>query len=145
MRGTIKYHKELQRTYVIAKECIPEIVESYCGQMVLRGNIQGLAVCETRLTDGEQEIWYDISFLQPLEQVYAVKEIGRRELKELLLQVIQVLREAENYLLDARQLCFDPGFLYWDMETASVVFLFDFTELCDEKGPAERLWAMRSV
>ena len=144
MRGTIKYHKELQRTYVIAKECIPEIVESYCGQMVLRGNIQGLAVCETRLTDGEQEIWYDISFLQPLEQVYAVKEIGRRELKELLLQVIQVLREAENYLLDARQLCFDPGFLYWDMETASVVFLFDFTELCDEKGPADTIGGLAS-
>lgn len=139
MRGTIKYHKELQKTYMIAEECKPEIVESYCGQMALRGKIKGLAACEVRLTDGEQTVWYNISFLQPLEQIYAVKEIGCREVKELLLQVMQVLRETEKYLLDARQLCFEPAFLYWNMEIQSVVFLFDFTELCEEKNPADTI------
>lgn len=139
MRGTIKYHKELQKTYMIAEECKREIVESHCGQMALRGKIRGLAACEVRLTDGEQAVWYDISFLQPLEQIYAVKEIGCREAKELLLQVMQVLRETEKYLLDARQLCFEPAFLYWNMEMRSVVFLFDFTELCEEKNPADTI------
>ncbi len=78
--------------------------------MVLRGRIRGLAGCEMHLIDGQREIWYDITCLQPLEQAYAVKEMIYRDLKNLLMQVIQLCAEMEKYLLDGRQLCFEPEF-----------------------------------
>ncbi len=128
MRGKIRYQKELQKTYLVAEECGKERLENYCGQMVLRGRIRGLAKCGIHLMDGRREIWYDISFLQPLEQVFAVKELVYHDLRQLTLHMIQVVNEMERYLLDGGQLCFEPQFLYWDMETETPVFLFDFTE-----------------
>lgn len=134
MRGKIRYQKELQKTYVIAEECEREGIENYFGQMVLRGRIRGLAGCEMHLIDGQREIWYDITCLQPLEQAYAVKEMIYRDLKNLLMQVIQLCAEMEKYLLDGRQLCFEPEFLYWDLEKERAVFLYDFTEEKSESG-----------
>ncbi len=128
MRGKVKYQKELQNTYLIMEEGRKEIVESYRGQTVLRDRIRGLAKCRLHLIDGRWEIWYDVSFLQSLEQVFAVKELVYHDLKRLILHIIQVIHEMERYLLDGGQLCFEPAYLYWDLETASPVFIYDFTE-----------------
>lgn len=128
MRGKIRYQKELQKTYVIAEECERDGIENYFGQMVLRGGIRGLSGCEMHLIDGQREIWYDITCMQSLEQVFAVKEMGYPDLKNLLRQVIRISAEMEKYLLDSRQICFEPEFLYWDLEKERAMFLYDFTE-----------------
>ena len=127
MKGTIRYQRELQTTYLIVSGD-RELAESYAGCMALSGNVKGLVTCKKHLIDGEWEIWYDISSMQPLEQVYAVKEIGYAELKSLLGQVLAVLEEMERCLLDGSQLCFHPKYLYFDMEKEQVRFLFDYTE-----------------
>lgn len=134
MRGKIKYQKELQNTYMIAAECKKEIIESFCGQMVLRNKIRGLATCEMHLIDGQREIWYDITSLQTLEQAFAVKELSCGDLKTLLWQIIQIIEETEKYLVDGRQLCFEAEYLYFNMETNQIWVLFDFTEEMSESS-----------
>lgn len=128
MRGTIRYQKELQKTYMIAEQCKKELIESYAGQMVLRSSLEGLVPCEMQLLDGKREIWYDISFLQTVEQVFAVKDMHFPDLKNVILQILSVIEETEKYLIDSRQLCFEPEYLYWDMEKEQVKFLYNYTE-----------------
>ena len=134
MKGNIKYRKELQRSYMIAEDCNKNLIDSYCGQMILRSNIKGLAKCEVRLTEGQREVWYEISSFHTLEQVYSVKEMSYSDLHTLLLQVITVISEVEKYLLDGRQLCFEPEYLYINMDTGKAAFLFDLTEEREESG-----------
>ncbi len=137
MRGTIRYQRELQKTCLIAAECRKELTESYFGKTVLSGGVKNLIKCGLRLVDGQREIWYDISSLQPLEQVFAVKELSYPVLEKLLLQILEIIREMEAYLLDSRQLCLEPAYLYWDMETETLRFLYDFTQEKTESGVRE--------
>jgi len=137
MQGKIKYQKEMRKVYVIATECKKEMTESYFGRMAMSGRLKSLASCELHLVDGQREMWYDISSMQTLEQAFAVKEISFRELKHLILQITQVIEELEQYLLDGRQLCFQPEFLYVDMEQGQAHFLFDFTEKNEESSLRE--------
>lgn len=134
MRGTIRYQKELQKTYMIAEQCKKEMIESYAGQMVLRNSLEGLVPCEVQLLDGKREIWYDISFLQTVEQVFAVKDMHFPDLKNVILQILSVIEETEKYLIDSRQLSFEPEYLYWDMEKERVKFLYNYTEEAAESG-----------
>lgn len=128
MRGKIRFQRELQHTYMITEEIRKEMLEGYCGQMVIQGAIRRLAPCKVHMMDGKREIWYDISFLQSLDQVFAVKEIAFEDLKSLLIQIIWILSEMEKYLLDARQLCFEPSYLFWDMDKGEMFLIYDFTE-----------------
>ncbi|MCI9430505.1 MAG: FHA domain-containing protein [Lachnospiraceae bacterium] len=134
MRGEIRYQKELQKTYMIAAQCKKEMIDSYAGQMVLRNRLEGMVPCEVQLLDGKREIWYDISFLQTVEQVFAVKEMHFLDLKNLILQILYIIEEMEKYLIDSRQLCFEPEFLYWDMEKDQVKLLYNYTEEEAENG-----------
>ena len=131
MRGTIRYRKEMQKTYLVV-EAEKKIIESYEGQMALRGGLQWLAGCDVQTIDGKKEVRYDISSMQTIEQIFAVREIDFQSLKDLIRQVMETVREAENGLLDARQLCFEPEYLYWDLEKGRLRVLFDYTELQEE-------------
>ena len=134
MRGRIRFQRELQNTYIITEENRKEILDGYWGQMVLRGKIRGLAHCEVHIIDGQREIWYDISFLQSLEQVFAVKEMAFEDIKSLLVQIIGILEQMEKYLLNAGQLCFEPSYLFWDMDQGALSLLYDFTEEIPESS-----------
>lgn len=134
MRGRIRFQRELQNTYIITEENRKEILDGYWGQMVLRGKIRGLAHCEVHIIDGQREIWYDISFLQSLEQVFAVKEMAFEDIKSLLVQIIGILEQMEKYLLNAGQLCFEPSYLFWDMDQGALSLLYDFTEEVPESS-----------
>lgn len=137
MKGKIRYQRELQKTYMIAEECEKELMENYAGRMVLQGKVRGLAVCQKQLIDGVWEIWYDISSLQTLEQIFAVKEIVYKELKYFIEQLLNILEEMERCLIDSGQLCLEPGFLFMDMEKSQVRFLFDYTEKREKNGICE--------
>ena len=128
MRGNIRYYRELQKTYLIAEDCLEELLESYSGRAVLHTAMNGLAACKEHLVNGKKEIWYEIDGFHTLEQIFAVKKISAQELKQILLGLAQTIEELEKYLIDGKRLCYQPEYLYMDMETGKLKLLFDFTE-----------------
>lgn len=137
MKGKIRYQRELQKTYMIAAGCEKELLENYSGRMALQGKLKGLAACHKHYIDGEWEIWYDITSLQTMEQLFAVKEIAFQELKYFIEQLLLMLEEMEKCLMDSRQLCLEPQLLYVDMEKEQVRFLYDHTEKRESNGICE--------
>ena len=128
MRGNIRYYRELQKTYLIAEDCLEELLGSYFGRAVLHTAMNGLAACKEHLVNGKKEIWYEIDGFHTLEQIFAVKKISAQELKQILLGLAQTIEELEKYLIDGKRLCYQPEYLYMDMETGKIKLLFDFTE-----------------
>ena len=128
MKGNIRYYRELQKTYLIAEDCLEELLESYFGRAVLHTAMNGLAACKEHRVNGKKEIWYEIDGFHTLEQIFAVKKISAQELKQILLGLAQTIEELEKYLIDGKRLCYQPEYLYMDMETGKLKFLFDFTE-----------------
>ena len=128
MKGNIRYYRELQKTYLIAEDCLEELLESYFGRAVLHTAMNGLAACKEHLVNGKKEIWYEIDGFHTLEQIFAVKKISAQELKQILLGLAQTIEELEKYLIDGKRLCYQPEYLYMDMETGTIKLLFDFTE-----------------
>lgn len=128
MKGQISYKKDLQKTYMIVKECQEELIDSYCGRMIMRGAVKGLLKCQKYRMDGEWEIWYDITSMQELEQIFAVKEIEFEELKNILLQMLFVLEEMEKCLVPDSQICFSVKYIFMDMEKEQLSFLYDYSE-----------------
>lgn len=128
MKGNIRYYRELQKTYLIAEDCLEELLESYFGRAVLHTAMNGLAACKEHRVNGKKEIWYEIDGFHTLEQIFAVKKISAQELKQILLGLAQTIEELEKYLIDGKRLCYQPEYLYMDMETGKIKLLFDFTE-----------------
>lgn len=128
MKGNIRYYRELQKTYLIAEDCLEELLESYFGRAVLHTAMNGLAACKEHRVNGKKEIWYEIDGFHTLEQIFAVKKISAQELKQILLGLAQTIEELEKYLIDGKRLCYQPEYLYMDMETGKLKLLFDFTE-----------------
>lgn len=128
MKGNIRYYRELQKTYLIAEDCLEELLESYFGRVVLHTAMNGLAACKEHFVNGKKEIWYEIDGFHTLEQIFAVKKISAQELKQILLGLAQTIEELEKYLIDGKRLCYQPEYLYMDMETGKLKLLFDFTE-----------------
>ncbi|MGN1171733.1 MAG: DUF6382 domain-containing protein [Lachnospiraceae bacterium] len=134
MKETAKcrYQKSFQDTYLIISDCDRELTESYFGKISLKEHIRGLLPCELRLMDGALEAWYPISSLQAIAQAFCVKELHAEELKDIVLQTIQIVKELDRFLLDGRQLCFLPEYVFWQMDTGQIFFLFDYTERKEE-------------
>ncbi len=128
MKGKVRYQRELQKTYMLVRECKTELMDSYAGRMVMRGTVKGLLECHKYVIDGEWEIRYDITSLQSLEQLFAVKEMGFSELRDILLQLMLLLEEMEKCLLSDNQLCFSPQYVFMDMERQQLRFLYDYSE-----------------
>lgn len=124
--GKVRYQRNLKNTYLVIKEAEKECLEEYAGKMVLQNKISGLACCEIRNVDERKEIWYEITSLQALEQIYAVQKISGNTLKDILRQIYRVTLELEKYLLDGKRLCFEPEYFFWNREENRAVFLYDF-------------------
>lgn len=130
MKETVRcrYQKSFQNTYLIISDCDKELIESYFGKISLKEHIRGLLPCELRLMDGALEAWYPISSLQAFAQAFCVKELHAGELRDIVLQIIEILKELERFLLDGRQLLFLPEYIFWQMDSKQIFFLFDYTE-----------------
>lgn len=128
MNGKISYKKDLQKTYMILKECQEDLIESYCGRMVMYDAVKGLLKCQKYRMDGELEVWYDITSMQELEQIFAVKEIEFEELENIILQMMLVLEELDKCLVSDSQICFLPKYIFMDMEKKQLSFLYDYSE-----------------
>lgn len=92
--------------------------------MILNNRIQGLLVSQRHTFNGCAEIYYDISSRQPLDRIYAKKEMKAEDIRGLLLSVHLVIKELKRYLLDSNSIIFEPQFCYCSLETRKPEWLY---------------------
>lgn len=119
----LQYRKSMNHNYLVAD--LPDgAEEDYRLEMISRNNIPGLLKAVRRMNEGKEQIYYEISSLQPLSRIYDHKEIKKSEAAVLLRGIVDVFRSIQEYMLTEGGLILDPGNLYLDPENLKPGLLY---------------------
>ncbi len=94
----------------------------YC--ILSRGGIRYLLPCSLRYINGEAFLYYDISSTQNVVQMFAEKKINREWIKDFLWGVKQMDAELDRYLLENRNVIWNPEHIFQDLEKNDFFFLY---------------------
>ncbi len=117
----LEYRKNMNHNYLAAKR--PEQAD-YQLEMLLENEIPGLLKAESRWDEGREEIYYEISSLQPLSRVYEHREIRQNEAKCILRGVLSACTALGEYMLKEDGLVLEADLLYVDPESLRISLLF---------------------
>lgn len=94
----------------------------YC--ILNRGGIKGLLPCSLRYMNGLAYLYYDISSKQNVAQLYGRKCIDREWMHNFLWSLKQIQMELERFLLDAKNILWNPEQMFQDVENGIFSFLY---------------------
>ena len=118
-----KYYKDFRHNYLILKK-MDENVNSYQCRMITENKIAGLLNCRERHINGEMLLYYEITSRQSLASLYEYMPITLHFLKKLLLQLKLTRESMMGYLLTESSLLLKPEFVYVDVESGEISFLY---------------------
>lgn len=93
-------------------------------RMITENRIKGFITCSKRINDGNTQFVYDITSKQSYEMLFAEKELREADIRKLILGIVDVRNELNEYLLSDENLVLKPKFLYADPETKTPFFVF---------------------
>ncbi len=94
----------------------------YC--IVGRGGIKRLLPCSLRYINGEAYLYYDISSMQNIAQLYSGRVIKRNWVKDFLWSMKKVRQELDRFLLDDHNLIWYPEHIFQDLDKKDFSFLY---------------------
>lgn len=118
------YKRELSHSYLIINDVLEETWNSYQYRMITRNKINGLLSCNERFLDGKTCLYYDISSRQSLAQIYEAAGIGYVQIRGIVDNLVQVQDVMAEYLLEEACLILEPEYIYMDLETEQLFFLY---------------------
>lgn len=101
-----------------------ELQDDYKVQMLLSRKLQGLLEFEKNSINGEIRYLYLISGKQSIRSRYSLRPFTREVYGRFIESIFALAKQLEQYLLDIRDVVFDPDFIYQDMETKEISFVY---------------------
>lgn len=119
-----EFIRSLQSNYarILLEEAPEEKRYQYC--ILSRGGIKGLLSCSLRYIDGQAYLYYDISSMQNIAQLYEKRLITREWLKDFMWSFKNIRQELERFLLDEGNLLWYPGQIFQDLQNRNFSFLY---------------------
>lgn len=119
----VKYYKDFKHNYLIIKrEDSP--TDMYQCRMITGNRIEGLLSCQERHINGEMLLYYEITSKQSLLSLYESKRFNMKQLNRFFMQLKTVWEGISRYLLDESNLMLKPEFIFADVETDELSFLY---------------------
>lgn len=94
----------------------------YC--IVSRGGIRGLLPCSLRYINDQAFLYYDITSMQNVAQLYSGRTINRTWMRDFLWGMQQVKQELGRFLLDDRNVVWHAEHIFQDLESNEFSFLY---------------------
>lgn len=94
----------------------------YC--ILSRGGIKGLLPGSLRYINGSAYLYYDISSMQNVAQLYGNHCVPRKWLEDFLWSMRQVRQELGRFLLDSKNILWYPEHIFQDLENNVFSFLY---------------------
>lgn len=111
----VSYHRELKKNYLMI-EAGERKDQGFETKMLIGNAIEGLLKFRIRKTDSSCQFCYEITSKQPLKRLLETRTMEARQIKNLLLGIVQTLARMEEYLLSEEQILLDMDFIYVDPE-----------------------------
>lgn len=118
-----KYYKDYRHNYLILKgaDFSPNM---YQCKMMTGNKIAGLLPCQEKHINGETLLYYEITSKQTMESIFENSRISMKQLRKLFIQLKMTWEEMSRYLLDESGLVLRPEYIYVDVETEDMLFLY---------------------
>ncbi len=117
----VRYKRDYNHNYLVTKGCSEN---NYQSRILLENDIPGLLHVSSRVIDGEEEYYYEISSKQTLTRVYERREMQYQDIRQLLRSMADIYCVLQEYLLDAAFLLLTPEHIYINMETNCAELVF---------------------
>lgn len=118
-----EYYKDFRHNYIILK-VLDFSVDMYQCKMITSNKIEGLLECQERHINGDMFLYYEITSKQNLAYLYENSHIDCRQLQKFFVQLKMVWEGLSRYLLDERNLLLNPEYIYMDVETQELFFIY---------------------
>lgn len=95
---------------------------AYPLRMILGNRIPGLLPCRLQKADGKVLLYYEITALQKIFDVY--EKLAYGELKNIYLGLLKIFEQMDVYLLDAGHLLLEPEYVYMDKGEGAIYLCY---------------------
>lgn len=98
--------------------------EDYKLPMLLQNKIPGLLTASQQAINGENRLYYEISTLESMEEIFEKKEMDYNSVCEILKGCISIYSDIEEYMLDGEQLILTPEYIFIEPESRRPHFVY---------------------
>ena len=115
-----EFRRDLKNNYLVIE---PEGVvdtENYAVRMIEQNTIQGLLPMQVRKMDGVCYLYYEITSRQQLDSIYRKHLLCCEDIQYILSELQDILESVRKYLLDPKQILFDPQYMYVNAESQRI-------------------------
>lgn len=132
MEGYFK--REKNKNYLVFDR--PQTEKNYKYKMFEHYQIKGFLICKSYYINNSVRLQYDISSMQSLECICEKKQLTQERFERLLQGTVTMFSELNRFFLNADDVCFQPEYIYMDMEKFQPVFCYypDKQETGAEQG-----------
>lgn len=120
----VKYYKDYRHNYLIIKDNGSLSQNVYQQRMITENKIKGLLPTSEKHVNGELFLYYEITSKQSLQSSFDGKDININHLKKIFIQLKVVNDTLQKYLLDGRCLVLSPQYIFQNVETEELFFLY---------------------
>lgn len=112
-----EYKRDLTSNYLVIETEGDINAEDYILHMAEQNVIPGLIPFQIRKVNGESNLYYEITSKITVDSVYEKKTMQYEDILRILSEIREIQESIRRYLLNPKQIIFDPCYLYMDGET----------------------------
>lgn len=120
----VKYYKDYRHNYLIVKDGESFSENVYQRKMITENKIAGLLPVSKKHINGELLFYYEITSKQSFQSLFGEQSIKMKHLKKFFLQLKLVNDTLQKYLLDGNCLVLLPEYIFQNLETEELFFLY---------------------
>lgn len=123
----IAYKRGLDNNYMIIKgdeNTITEWNNNYKLKMMVENSIDNVIKLEMKMSEGMYDYYYEISGKQPLSRLFENRVIKGPDLINIIKGINKAYESAYEYMLPPDHFIVDARFIYMDVETKDMEFLY---------------------
>lgn len=117
------YYKDYRHNYLIM-EGKNQRTELYQCRMITDNQIEGLLPCKERHVNGDVFLYYEITSRQNLLSLFEGRKLTMKQLKNVFIHLKMVQERLSKFLLNESNLVLLPEYIYSDVETENLYFLY---------------------
>ena len=116
----VEYKRTLEGNYMVIREVeekIKEGEEAFCIKMLGKNTIDNIIPIEERIINGDTHLYYDITYKQSFDNVYVKSTMSYDQVKKLLINIIDTIERASEYLLNENDFILKSKYIYLDLKS----------------------------
>lgn len=113
--------KEMNREYLSLMD--KRDIYDYRNEMLKANPIDEIVKAEKRTIDGQSEIYFDVTGMQSLAEIYNNKDMQRTDVMNLFAAVLCIANKLEEILIEEKHISLNPEHIFYEIKSGKYYFI----------------------